>query len=46
MAVGRSKNAGIQRSPAAIDSARSSAFGDISASHSPPSEANDFCGAK
>ena len=40
MAVGRSKNAGIQRSPAAISSARSSAAGDMIAIQSPPSEAN------
>ena len=46
MAVGRSKNAGIHRSPAAIEAARSSAAGDISAIQRPPSEAKDFCGAK
>ena len=46
MAVGRSKKAGIHRSLAAIDAARSSAAGDISAIHSPPSEANAFWGAK
>ena len=46
IAVGRSKNAGTQRSLAPIDAARSRAAGDISASQSPPSEANDFWGAK
>ena len=46
IAVGRLRVSGIQRPEAAIRSVRSSAAGDISASHSPPSEPKLFCGAK
>ncbi len=46
IAVGRSKNAGMCRSLAAIRSARSSAAGENTPTHRPPSAANDFCGAK
>ena len=42
----RSKNAGIQRPPALIFSARAIAAGLMSASQRPPSDAKDFCGAK
>ena len=45
-AVGSDRNSGTQRPLAPISATRSSATGLISASHSPPSEANDFCGAK
>jgi hypothetical protein len=44
--VGSEKNPGMYRPLAAMRAARSSAAGDISASHSPPSEPNHFCGAK
>ena len=40
------RNSGIHRSEAAISAIRSSAAGEASAIHSPPSEANTFCGAK
>jgi hypothetical protein len=46
IAVGRSKNAGTQRSESAIAAARSSAAGDRRATQRPPSEAKHFCGAK
>ncbi len=42
----KDKNSGTQRSPASIRAARSIAAGEAAASQSPPSEANDFCGAK
>ena len=45
-AVFRSRKVGIQRPDAAIRSTRSSAAGDMSAIHSPPSEAKHFCGAR
>ena len=37
---------GMYLSVAAIASMRAIAAGDASANHSPPSDANDFCGAK
>lgn len=40
------KNDGMCRPLAAISSARAIAVGESSASQRPPSEANDFCGAK
>ena len=46
IAVVRSRKSGIQRPDAAICSTRASAAGESTASHSPPSEAKDFCGAK
>jgi hypothetical protein len=45
-AVLRLRNSGIHRSVAATCSMRSIAAGLSSASHSPPSEAKLFCGAK
>ena len=42
----RLKNSGMCRPLAAISSARAIARGDMIAIHRPPSEANDFCGAK
>ena len=45
-AVSRLSEAGIQRSVAAISATRSSARGDSSANHNPPSEPKLFCGAK
>ena len=42
----RSNIAGVQRPLALIFSARAMAAGDISANHKPPSDENDFCGAK
>ena len=45
-AIPRSKNAGTQRSLAAMRSMRSIARGEQAASQSPPSEARHFCGAK
>jgi hypothetical protein len=45
-AIDRSRKPGIQRPEALISATRASAAGDISASHSPPSLAKDFCGAK
>ncbi len=46
MAILRSIDAGIQRSPVAMRSMRSIAAGDTAAIHRPPSEARHFCGAK
>ena len=46
IAVVRLRLSGIQRSEAAIRSARSIAAGESRASHSPPSEPKLFCGAK
>ena len=45
-AMPRSSDAGRQRSLAAIRSMRSTAAGEQAASHSPPSLAKHFCGAK
>ncbi len=45
-AVASERNAGIQRSEAAIRSIRSCAAGLSNATHSPPSAAKLFCGAK
>ena len=45
-AVAIERNSGIQRSEAAISSTRATAAGLSSASHSPPSAAKLFCGAK
>ena len=44
-AVVSERNSGTQRL-ASTRAARSTAAGDSTASHRPPSEANDFCGAK
>ena len=46
MAIPRSKKAGTQRPLALIFSARAIAAGLISAIQRPPSDANDFWGAK
>ncbi len=46
IATARLRVSGIQRSVAAISAVRSSAAGDSSANHSPPSEPKLFCGAK
>ena len=46
MAIGSDKKSGTQRPEAAICSTRARAAGLITASHSPPSEAKFFCGAK
>ena len=46
LAILRSIDAGIQRSPVAMRSMRSMAAGDTAAIHRPPSEARHFCGAK
>ena len=46
MATGSERNSGMYRPLAAICAVRSSAAGDISASHSPPSDPKHFCGAK
>ena len=45
-AVARSSDGGIHRPDEAIDRTRSSAAGESSAIHSPPSEPKFFCGAK
>ena len=45
-AMPRSIEAGRQRSLAAIRSMRSTAAGEHAATHSPPSLAKHFCGAK
>ena len=45
-AVARSSDGGIQRSEPASDATRSSAAGENSPIHSPPSEPKFFCGAK
>jgi hypothetical protein len=45
-AVASDRKSGIQRSDASSSAIRSCAAGLSSASHSPPSEANDFWGAK
>ena len=46
MAIVRSKNAGTQRPLSLIFATRAIAAGLMMAIHKPPSEANDFCGAK
>ena len=46
MAIGSDRNSGTQRPAAAICSTRASAAGLMIASHSPPSAAKFFCGAK
>ena len=46
IAVGRLKKSGTQRPDAVISSTRARAAGENRASQRPPSEANDFCGAK
>ena len=46
IAICRLRLSGIQRPEAAIRAARSSAAGDMIASHRPPSEPRLFCGAK
>lgn len=45
-AVASERNSGIQRPLWWICSMRSTAAGESSANHSPPSDAKDFCGAK
>ena len=45
-AIGSDRKSGAHRPDAAIDSMRSNAAGLNSASHSPPSLAKFFCGAK
>src|SRR4051812_20044569 len=46
IAVGSEKNSGTWRPDPWIRAARSSAAGEKTPIHSPPSEAKDFCGAK
>jgi hypothetical protein len=46
IAICRSLNAGTHRPLACTSATRAMAAGDMSASHSPPSEPNAFCGAK
>ena len=45
-AIGSDRKSGTQRPDAAIASMRASAAGLMIASHSPPSPAKFFCGAK
>ena len=45
-AVAKDRNRGTHRPSASSASARAIAAGDASANHRPPSDANDFCGAK